>query len=132
MAEDKRSKLEREADEYEEKEKAAGRMFDPKVLFERAQKLHVVDDPVLGLVKYGELTFDDSFELDSIKDATERTYAVVYRMLKKAYPDVTLEMVKKMPLFEANALMDVLLKPPFLSQKSPRGSAITRKRRKSA
>ena len=113
------------------KSEVAGKVFDPKMLFERANTLKTVDDPVLGKLQYGELTFEDSFTFGPIADPNERTLTIAHLMLKKAYPDVTLDMVRKMPLAEANAFMAIVsAQPCFLPQTSQGGSAITVKRRK--
>jgi hypothetical protein len=124
----------RKLDEHEQAEAAKGRVFDPKALFNRANTIVTVEDPVLGQVKYSALTLEDSFEFNGIADRKERTIMVAYLMLKKAYPELTLEMVKKMPLKEANALMDIVAAQPcFLSPLEPQsknGLKTTGKRRK--
>lgn len=123
--------FERKLEEHEQAEREKGKLFDPKALFERAQALKEVNDPVLGLIKYGELTFEDSFVFGPITNPNERTLTVAYLMLKKAYSDITLDMVRKMPLAEANAFMTIVsAQPCFLPLASKSGSKTTRKRRK--
>jgi hypothetical protein len=123
--------LEEKLAEVDLKSEVAGKVFDPKLLFERANRLKTVDDPVLGKLQYGELTFEDSFVFGPVADPNERTLTIVHLMLKKAYPDITLDMVRRMPLAEANAFMAIVsAQPCFLPQTSQRGSAITVKRRK--
>ena len=128
----KRSKeFERKLEEHDEEQQVIGKIFDLKALFKRANQLKTVVDPVLGKVQYGELTFEDSFVFGPIADPNERTLTIAYLMLKKAYPDVTLDMVRKMPLAEANAFMAIVsAQPCFLPQTSQAGSAITRERKK--
>jgi hypothetical protein len=123
--------LEKKLAEDDAENEVAGKVFDPKLLFERANTLKTVDDPVLGKLQYGELTFEDSFTFGPIADPNERTLTIAYLMLKKAYPDITLDMVRRMPLAETNAFMAIVsAQPCFLPQTSQRGSAITVKRRK--
>ena len=123
--------LEKKLAENDAKGELAGKVFNPKALFERTQRLKEINDPVLGLIKYGELTLEDSFVFAPIQDPNERTLTVAYLMLKKAYPNVTLDMVRKMPLAEANAFMAIVAAQScFLPQTSANGSATTVKRRK--
>ena len=43
---------------HEETQSAKGKIFDPKLLIERASKIIEINHPVLGLLRYGELTFE--------------------------------------------------------------------------
>lgn len=121
--------------EHDEAQKAKGRTFDPQLLIHRAGQIHEVEHPVLGLLRYGELTFEDSFEINKCKTDVEKTEMVAYLMLSKAYPDIPQDFLKRMPLIEGAALIDFLTKQPaFLSppKRSPNGSKTTRKPKNSA
>jgi len=121
--------------EHDEAERAKARIFDPQRLLERAAKIREFKHPVLGLVRYGELTFEDAFEIDKCKTDVEKTEAVAWLMLRKAYPDLPSDFLKRMPLIESALLIDFLTKQPtFLSpSKSSRsGLKATRRRRSSA
>jgi hypothetical protein len=101
----------------------------------RAGKIHEVEHPVLGMLRYGELTFEDSFEINKCKTDVEKTEMVAYLMLSKAHPDIPKDFLKRMPLVEGAALIDFLTKQPaFLSppKLSPNGSKTIRKRKNSA
>jgi hypothetical protein len=116
--------------EHEEAQRAKGKIFDPKALMERAGKIHEVQHPVLGLLRYGELTFEDSFEINKCATDVEKTEMVAYLMISKAYPEITRDFLKQMPLVEGAALIDFLTKQPaFLSppKNSPNGSKTTLK-----
>jgi hypothetical protein len=125
--------LEKKLAEDDAENEVAGKVFDPKLLFERANTLKTVDDPVLGKLQYGELTLEDSFELTGLT-SKDRVLKVAYLMLRKAYPEVTEEMVWKIPLKEGDALLDIVLQQPiFLSVKascSKSGSKTTKKHKK--
>ena len=121
--------------EHDEAQRAKGKIFDPMELIERAAKIHEVKHPKLGLLRYGELTFEDSFEINKCKTDVEKTEMVAYLMISKAYPDVPRDFLKRMPLVEGAALIDFLTKNPcFLSQtnNSQSGSRTTRKPKTSA
>lgn len=130
------------AREYEQKiieddlaQKAKGKIFDPVNLLERAAKIHEVEHPTLGRLRYGELTFEDAFEINKCKTDTEKTETIAYLMLRKAYPDIPRDFLKRMPLLESAALIDFLTKQPgFLSptKSSQNGSKTTSKPKKSA
>jgi hypothetical protein len=119
---------------HEETQNAKGRIFDPRLLIERASKVIEVQHPVLGLLRYGELTFEDSFEINKCATDIEKTEMVAYLMVSKAYPDLPRDFLKRMPLVEGAALIDHLTKNPrFLSQTktSRNGSRTTGKRKTS-
>jgi len=119
--------------EHDEAERAKARIFDPQRLLERAAKIREFKHPVLGLVRYGELTFEDAFEIDKCKTDVEKTEAVAWLMLRKAYPDLPSDFLKRMPLIESALLIDFLTKQPaFLSpQKSSQTGLRATRRRKS-
>ena len=129
------------AAEYEQKiieddkaQLAKGKIFDPLKLLERAAKIHEINHPTLGKLRYGELTFEDAFEINKCKTDKQKTETVAYLMLKKAYPDIPCDFLKQMPLLESAALIDFLTKQPtFLSQtkSSQNGSKTTFKLKKS-
>jgi hypothetical protein len=102
---------------HEETQNAKGKVFDPQLLIERASRIIEVQHPVLGLLRYGELTFEDSFEINKCATDVEKTEMVAYLMMSKAYPDLPRDFLKRMPLVEGAALIDHLTKNPrFLSQ----------------
>jgi hypothetical protein len=131
LAEEFATKLE----EYEESERAKGRIFDPARLLERASKIHSANHPILGKVQFGELTFRDAFEINKCETDIEKTETVAWLMMKKAYPDLPRDFLARMPLIESAALIDFLTKQPaFLSatNSSRSGFKTTGKRKSSA
>ena len=126
-------KYQAELESHEEAQRVEGKIFDPMKLMERASKIHSVDHPTLGQLRYGELTFRDAFEIDKCKTDAEKTECVAYLMMSKAYPDLPRDFLKEMPLIESAALIRFLTNQPgFLSaaKTSKRGSRTARKRRK--
>ena len=120
--------------EHEEAQNAKGRIFDPMKLVARADKITTVDHPVLGELKFGELQFEDAFEINEAKTDLEKTEISAWLMMRKAYPDLPKDFLKRMPLIEGAALIDFLTKQPaFLShqKRSANGSKRTRKRKTS-
>ncbi len=131
-----RFKLESEAEDrkHSEQQEVASKIFDPLSLLERADAIREVDHPVLGKIRFGELTFEDSFEINKCKSDVERTELVAWLMMRKAYPTLPRDFLKRMPLIEGAALVDYLVgQPTFLSppKSSRRGSRRTRKRKTS-
>lgn len=128
--EKKFAKFKAELEKHEEAERVKGKIFDPHKLLERASKVHVVDHPVLGQIRYGELTFRDAFEVNKCKSDVEKTETVAWLMMRKAYPDLPRDFLARMPLIESAALIDFLTKQPgFLSAPkiSKGGSRTTRR-----
>ncbi len=121
--------------EHDEAQRAKGKIFDPQALMQRAAVIREVRHPTLGLLRYGELTFEDSFEINKCTTDIEKTETVAYLMMSKAYPDLPRDFLKRMPLVEGAALIDFLTRQPaFLSpaKNSPSGLRTTRKRKTSA
>ena len=117
---EKWNKFKAESDAEEQKrvvrQEALSQVFDIQQLLERAATIREVEVPGLGRVRFGELTFEDSFEINKCKTDVEKTEMVAYLMLSKAYPDIPRDFLKRMPLVEGAALIDFLTKQPaFLS-----------------
>ena len=111
---------------------ASQKLFDVQQLLERAAAIREVAVPGLGRIRFGELTFEDSFEINKCKTDVEKTEMVAYLMLCKAYPDIPRDFLKRMPLVEGAALIDFLTnQPAFLShpKNSQRGLKPVRKRK---
>jgi hypothetical protein len=128
------AEYEQKIEEHDKTQSAKGKIFDPYKLLERAAKIHEVNHPTLGKLRYGELTFEDAFEINKCKTDTQKTETIAYLMLKKAYPDIPHDFLKQMPLIESAALIDFLTKQPaFLSpaKSSQNGSKITTKHKRS-
>jgi hypothetical protein len=121
--------------EHEQRQKTKAKVFDPKLLIARGDRVNVVEHPVLGLLKFGELTFEDAFEIEKCKTDVEKTEAVAWLMMRKAYPDLPRDFLKRIPLIESAALIDFLTgQPAFLSHQNSSQGGLKRipKRKASA
>jgi len=92
--------------EHEEKKREIAKKFDPKQLV--SKDLQTVYDEELGEIRFGQLTLKDSLEVGKAKTDEERSLLVLYHMLRKAYPDITLEDVENFPLDAATRLMTLM------------------------
>jgi hypothetical protein len=125
------AEFKRQADLQEAKDQAAAKLFDPLMLLQRAGKIHEVQHPTLGLIRYGELVIADSESINKCKNKADRNAMSIYLMLKKAYPnlpDYTPETISEFnasfPMLEASELIKFLNEQPgFLLAKSPTGSS---------
>ena len=54
----------------------------------RANEIHQVAHPQLGVIRFGELKLSDSELISQCKEKDDRTAMAVYLMLKKAYPEM--------------------------------------------
>jgi hypothetical protein len=94
--------------EKEEAEgRAAAKKFDPKLLAQETDKEQVLIDPALGEIHFYFIRVDEAKKLYEIPDLHERSLNIIHTMLKKAYPDLTLEDVKAFPSFKADRLMQI-------------------------
>lgn len=89
-----------------EKEK----VFDPKRLIKETRELVTVYDEELGTLSYGHLTVDDMTELNQAKEPVEHTILICYKMLKKAYPDLTVYDVEALPIQAVTRLLKIFNK----------------------
>ena len=123
-----------ELEKHEEAQAAKGRVFDPFELLARTDGIQTVDHPTLGKLKFGELTFEDAFEIDKCKTDALKTETIAWLMMSKAYPNLPRDFLVRMPLMEGAALIDFLTKRPgFLSvQKSLQSGSKTVRKRKTS
>ena len=138
----KPTKWELQARAEEQKEAAirevAPKLFNPTELTKSVQLIHEAERPLLGKIRYGELTLDDSFTIAECKTDADKTSMAAYLMLKKAYPEMpnyTPENIgewrKTIPLAEGAALfLFIRGAPAFLRAQSVSGYATTEKRKK--
>ncbi len=134
----KKTKFELDAEKQEAKEAkakaVATKLFNPVELMKSASTITESEAPGLGLVKYGELTLDDSFTISKCKSDEDKSSMAAYLMLKKAYPEMptfTPENIKRwamsMPMAEGASLLLFLSgTPAFLRAQSLRGYAPTK------
>ncbi len=133
----KPTKWEKQAEEQEAieaKQKAqVAKLFNPTALMESTKKVHEVDWPVLGKIRYGELTLADSYEINRCENDEDKTCMAAYLMLKKAYPELPdytpkniRSWIQSFPMAEGAALL-FLVKgtPAFLRLQSLGGLAST-------
>ena len=105
---------------------AAAKIFDPVALLKRASEIHEFTHPTLGIVRFGELTLNDSAFLEKCKTPAAKTAMTLYLMLKKANPglpeytpDNILEFYNVFPLAEGAALLQFISEQPsFLPKKT--------------
>ena len=133
---EKAAKYAAELEKIEIEQRAKGKIFNPFELMSRTDEIKTVDHPTLGKLRFGELTFEDAFLIDANKEAsdTEKTEFIAWLMMKKAYPDLPKDFLKRMPLIEGAALIDFLTRQPcFLSapNSSLNGSKTTLKHKTS-
>ena len=125
-------------EEHDKQQIVKAKIFDPKVLLERAGKIHEVNHPTLGLLRFGELTLEDSKKIaEQCKTDEEKTAMALFLMLKKAYPDMpdmTPEQFwKKFPMMEGGQLLNYFTTETgflSLSPNSKSGLRLTRKRKR--
>ena len=128
------AEFEKKAAADQTKREAAVKIFDPVALLKRASEIHQFTHPSLGIVRFGELTLNDSVILEKCKTPEAKTAMTLYLMLKKANPglpeytpDNIAEFYNVFPLAEGAALLQFISEQPsFLPKKqSKNGSPST-------
>jgi hypothetical protein len=102
------------------------KIFDPVALLNRASEIHEFKHQTLGVVRFGELTLNDSAILEKCSTPASKTAMTLYLMLKKAHPGLPeytpeniIEFYNMFPLAEGAALLQFISEQPsFLPKKS--------------
>ncbi len=142
----KPTKWEEQAQQQDAKDAAtraqAEKIFNLKDLLQKTRQIHEVNHPLLGIVRYCDLTLGDTVLLEACKTKRDLTLYALYLMLKRANPDLPAysaenigEFGDALPLLEGAALLEFVSgSAPFLSDKpaSKPGSQPTQKPSKSA
>jgi hypothetical protein len=118
------------AEAQEQKIAEVAKLFDPVALMARANQVHEVRHPQLGIIKFGELMLSDSETVSKCNTKDDRSAMAVYLMLKKAYPEMpeyTPDTIggfyRAFPMVEGTSLLQFFLSQPcFLGEKSANGS----------
>jgi hypothetical protein len=118
------------ANAHYEKAAEVAKFFDPIALMARANQIHEVSHPQLGIIRFGELMLSDSETVSKCKTKEDKSAMAIYLMLKKAYPEMpeyTPETIKgfyrAFPMVEGTSLLQFFLSQPcFLGEKSSNGS----------
>jgi len=94
-----------------EKEEAEGRVaakkFDPKMLVKKATEKHMVLDGDEEIYYY-PLVLEDTADLSKAHTNEEYSTIMLFKMLEKAYPELTLEDVKKFPIGKGARILQLL------------------------
>jgi hypothetical protein len=94
--------------EKEEAEgRAAAKKFDPKLLVKKATEKHMVLDGDEEIYYY-PLVLEDTADLSKAKTNEEYSTMMLWKMLEKAYPELTLEDVKKFPMGKGARILQLL------------------------
>lgn len=108
MSEERIEEYRRRLEEYEKKQNKLSQSIDLKDLAKKTRELKSVYIEGLGELKYGALTFMDLVEVSKYQADEERAIAIIYHMLKKAYPDLALEDVRNLPFDVSSKIMIAL------------------------
>jgi len=94
--------------EKEEAEgRAAAKKFDPKMLVKKATEKHMIRDGDEEIYYY-PLVLEDTADLSKAKTNEEYSTLMLFKMLEKAYPELTLEDVKKFPMGKGARILQLL------------------------
>ena len=91
--------------------KRKAKLFDPKKLVEESRTVRKVYDPELGLITYRTLTLEDLIEINKHETNEEKNIVSLYLMLRKTYPDVTLDDVREFGLDAVVRLLKLIVGP---------------------
>ena len=75
------------------------------------QEIKEIEIPGLGVIKYGTLTVEDFQDILNAKNEFEAATLMLHHMLRKADPTISLEEIKKMPIWTFMCLSKHLLFP---------------------
>jgi hypothetical protein len=99
-------KLKKGLEEHKAKQAAEAEKFDiAKVLQSAGEIKEKYIEAINSTVRYGVLTLKDSMEIMKPEDPQQRAIVILWKMLQKADPDITLEQIEKLPLTVATAIL---------------------------
>ena len=105
-------------EQYEKEKEKFAKVFDiDKVLEDAAQIKEAYIEELNMKVRYRPLTVDDLGDIMKAKTDEERAIIILYKMLHKADPKVTLEKVKALPIEIAAAILRETGAVPFRTSK---------------
>jgi hypothetical protein len=88
------------------------KVFNPKDLVRDSRELRVAIDQDTGnVIYYGPLVFADLLEINQAQSNEEKSILILYKMLKKAYKDLTVDDVKAFPLDAVTRLLKLIAGP---------------------
>jgi hypothetical protein len=100
-----------EHEETEAAEKAqVAKIYNPREACRRSSEIRIVQDELLGEVRFGVLSIVEftDLRLSDLKDENARTRKIIHAMLKKADPELTIEQVEAIPFDEFTILNGIL------------------------
>lgn len=101
-----KEKAERAFEEVEKKKREAARVFNIDDVIRGSDTIREVYVEELNcVVRYKPLTFADLPEIAKATNEQERGILILYKLLSKADPNVTLEKVKMLPVNIGNAIL---------------------------
>jgi hypothetical protein len=98
-------------EEYEKAKAQNKKLFDPKELVKESRKVRTISDSELGIISYKPLTFGDLEEINKASSNEEKSILALYKMLKKTYPDLTLDDVHEFGLDTVQRLLKLIVGP---------------------
>ena len=91
----------------EQRDRELAKKFDPKMLVKKATEKHMVRDGDEEIYYY-PLVLEDTADLSKLKTTEEYSTMMLWKMLEKAYPGLTLEDVKKFPMGKGARILQLL------------------------
>jgi hypothetical protein len=85
------------------------KMFDPKEFTAECRRVRTLEDED-GTIRYTVFTVGDAIEISKVTDPGERSLMIVFLMLKKANPGLTLEDVRAWPAMGFHRILQKLAK----------------------
>jgi hypothetical protein len=92
----------------EAEEQKIVKRFDPRMLVKDSSKVHKILDKVEGEILYYPLLFEDMEEIRNAPSDEERTRVILFKLLSRAYPGLTLEDIRNFPLMKATHLLEII------------------------
>lgn len=112
MANEKIEKFRRKLKEFEEKRREQAKIFKIDEVLADSNKTYEVYVPEINaVVKYKKLTIGDLADIKGDLTNEEIAIRLLWKMLNKANPEITLEQVKQLPIEIALAIFQKIAAP---------------------
>lgn len=115
-----RQEAKNQLEKAEKELEQAGKLFNPKELATRNKQLFEKVHPVFGKISYGKITMEEldalNAELETLgkkDDKTLKTEMMLWKMLQKGCPELTLDDVRSYGFDEVSELVTFLVSDGF-------------------
>lgn len=110
MSSERIEEIRKKVDEYIQKQSESAQLISIKELLRKSRELKTIYIDGIGAIQYGSLTLPELSEVAKCQTNEEKTIMMLYFMLRKAEPSLTIDEVKELPFDVVTKILNALSK----------------------